>query len=110
MSKKWFTAEEAAERLTADNDCDCNDLESSSEDDLSSIGEDKNQPILSNSDSDDSEANLTSSESGSGDDNELKHFDTFWLFLGYRDIIIVNLFSEISYIYWVSSFVHLLLI
>ena len=48
MSKKRYTAEETAELLTADNDPDGNDLESSSEDDLSSIGEDKNQPILSN--------------------------------------------------------------
>ena len=71
MSKKRYTAEEAAELLTADNDPDGNDLESSSEDDLSSIGEDENQPILSNSDSDDTEANLTSSESESEDDDEL---------------------------------------
>ena len=34
MSKKWYTAEEAVELLTADNDRDGNDLESSSEDDL----------------------------------------------------------------------------
>ena len=46
-----------------------NDLESSSEDDLPSIGRDEKQPILSNSDSDDTEASLTSSESGSEDDN-----------------------------------------
>ena len=71
MSKKWYTAEEAAELLTADNDPDGNDLESSSEDDLSSIGEDENQPILSSSDSDDTEAGLTSSESESEDDDEL---------------------------------------
>ena len=37
MSKKRYTAEEAAELLTADNDPDGNDLESSSEDDLSSL-------------------------------------------------------------------------
>ena len=49
----------------------------------SSIGEDENQPILSNFDSDDTEASLTSSESESDDDDELKHFETFWLFLGY---------------------------
>ena len=49
----------------------------------SSIGEDENQPILSNSDSDDTQASLTSSESESDDDDELKHFETFWLFLGY---------------------------
>ena len=89
MSKKQYTAEEAAELLTADNDPDGNDLESSSEDDLPSIGEDENQPILSHSDSDDTEASLTSSKSESEDDDELKHFDTFWLFLGYRDIVIV---------------------
>ena len=71
MSKKWYTAEEAAELLTADNDPDSNDLESSSEDDLLAIGEDGNQSILSNSDSDDTEASLTSSESESEDDNEL---------------------------------------
>ena len=71
MSKKQYTAEEAAELLTADNDPDGNDLESSSEDDLSSIGEDENQPILSSSDSDDTEAGLTSSESESEDDDEL---------------------------------------
>ena len=71
MSKKWYTAEEAAELLTADNDPDGNDLESSSEDDLLAIGEDGNQSILSNSDSDDTEASLTSSESESEDDNEL---------------------------------------
>ena len=34
MSKKWYTAEEAVELLTADNDPDGNNLESSSEDDL----------------------------------------------------------------------------
>ena len=45
MSKKRCTAEEAAELLTADNDPDGNDLESSSQGDLSSIGEDENQPI-----------------------------------------------------------------
>ena len=88
MSKKRYTAK-AAELLTADNDPDGNDLESSSEDDLASIDEDENEPILSSSDSDDTEASLTSSASESEDDNELKHFDTFWLFLGYRDIIIV---------------------
>ena len=64
-------------------------IQSSSEDDLSSIVEDENQPILSNFDSDDTEASLTNSESESDDDDELKHFDTFWLLLGYRDIIIV---------------------
>ena len=53
VKKKRYTAEEAAELLTADNDPDGNDLESSLEDDLSSIGEDENQPILSNSGSDD---------------------------------------------------------
>ena len=42
MSKKLYTAEEAAELLTADNDPDGNDLESSSEDDLSSIDKDEN--------------------------------------------------------------------
>ena len=89
MSRKRYTAEEAAELLTADNDPDGNNLDSSSEDDLSSIGEDGNQPILSNSDSDDAEATLTSSESETEDDYELKQFDTFWLFLGYPDIIIV---------------------
>ena len=57
--------------MTADNDPDGNDLESSSEGDLSSIGKDENQPILSNSDSDDTEASLTSSESESEDDDEL---------------------------------------
>ena len=66
-------AEEAAELLTADNDPDGNDLESSSEDDLLSIGEDQNQPILSNSDSDDTEACLTSSELDSEDDDELSN-------------------------------------
>ena len=87
--KKKCTAEEATELLTADNDPDGSDLESSSEDNLSSIKEDENQPVLSNSGSDYTEANLTSSESASEDDDELKHFDTFWLFLSYRDIIIV---------------------
>ena len=58
-------------------------IQSSSEDDLSSIVEDENQPILSNFDSDDTEASLTNSESDSDDDDELKHFDTFWLLLGY---------------------------
>ena len=71
MSKNGYTAEEPAEHLTADNDPDGNDLESSSEDDLSSIDEDKNQPILSNSDSDDTEPSLTSSESESENDDEL---------------------------------------
>ena len=89
MSKKRYTVEEAAELLTADNDPDGNDLESSSQDDLSSIGEDVNQPILSNSDSDDTEDSLASSESEPEDDDELKDFDKVWLFLGYRDIIIV---------------------
>ena len=89
MPKKRYTAEEAAEILTAGSDPDGNDLESSSEDDLSSIGEDENQPILSSSESDDTQASLTSSESESEDDDELKHFDKFWLFLGYRDIVIV---------------------
>ena len=56
--------------MTADNDLDGNDLESSSDDDLSSIGEDENQPILSNSDSDDTETSLTSSESKLEDDDE----------------------------------------
>ena len=42
MSKNGYTAEEPAELLTTDNDPDGNDLESSSEDDLSSIDEDKN--------------------------------------------------------------------
>ena len=88
MSKKRYTAK-AAELLTADNDPDGNDLESSSQDDLSSIGEDVNQPILSNSDSDDTEDSLASSESEPEDDDELKDFDKVWLFLGYRDIIIV---------------------
>ena len=58
-------------------------IQSSSEDDLSSIVEDENQPILSNFDSDDTEASLTNSESEFDDDDELKHFDTFWLLLGY---------------------------
>ena len=40
MFKKRYTAEEAAELLAADNAPDGNDLESSSEDYLSSIGED----------------------------------------------------------------------
>ena len=71
MSKKRYTAEEADESLTADNGPDGNDLESFSEDDLSSIGKDENQPIISNSDSDDTEASLTSSESESEDDDEL---------------------------------------
>ena len=57
--------------MTADNDLDGNDLESSSEADLSSIGKDENQPVLSNSDSDDTEASLTSSESEFEDDDEL---------------------------------------
>ena len=56
--------------MTADNDLDGNDLESSSDEDLSSIGEDENQPILSNSDSDDTETSLTSSESKPEDDDE----------------------------------------
>ena len=68
--KKRYTAEEADELLTADNDPDGNDLESSSEHDLSSIGEDENQPILSNSDSDDTETSLTSCESEPEDDDE----------------------------------------
>ena len=89
MSKKRYTAEKPAELLTLDNDPGGNDLESSSEDDLPSIGEDENQSILSNSDSGDTEASLISSVSESEDDDELKYFDTFWLFLGYRDIIIV---------------------
>ena len=88
MSKKQYTVK-AAEILTADNDPDGNDLESSSQDDLSSIGEDVNQPILSNSDSDDTEDSLASSESEPEDDDELKDFDKVWLFLGYQDIIIV---------------------
>ena len=88
MSKKRYTVK-AAELLTADNDPDGNDLESSSQGDLSSIGEDVNQPILSNSDSDDTEDSLASSESEPEDDDELKDFDNVWLFLGYRDIIIV---------------------
>ena len=71
MSKKRYTAEEAAELLTADNDADGNDLQSSSEDNLSSIDEDENQSILSNSDSDDTEASLTSIESESEDADEL---------------------------------------
>ena len=90
MSKNQYTAEEAADLLIADNDPDGNYLESSSEDDLSSIGKDENQPIRSNSDSDDTEASLTSSESESEDYDELKQFDTFWLFLGYQDIIIAK--------------------
>ena len=40
MWKKWSTAEEVAELLTADNDPDGNDCESSWEDDLSCIDED----------------------------------------------------------------------
>ena len=40
MSKKRYTVEEAVELLTADNDPDGNDLGSSSEDNLSSIGKD----------------------------------------------------------------------
>ena len=59
MSKKQYTTEEAAELVAADNDAEGNDLESSSEDDMSSIDEDENQPILSNSDSDDTEAAYT---------------------------------------------------
>ena len=70
VKKKRYNAEEAAELLTADNDPDGNDLQSSSEDDLSSIAKDENQPILSNSDSDDAEASLTSSESEPDDDDE----------------------------------------
>ena len=77
MSKKRYTAEEAVELLTADNDPDGSALESSTEDDLSSIGEDENQPILSNYDSGDTKASLTSSESESEDANKLKHFDKF---------------------------------
>ena len=69
VKKNRYTTEEAAELLTADNDPDGNDLESLSEDDLSCIGKDENQPILSNSDSDDTEASLTSSESESEDDD-----------------------------------------
>ena len=88
MSKKRYTAK-AAELLTVDNDPDGNDLEPSSQEDLSSIGEDVNQPILSNSDSDDTEDSLASSESEPEDDDELKDFDKVWLFLGYRDIIIL---------------------
>ena len=68
MSKNRHTAEEADELLTADNDPEGNDLRSSSDDDLPSIGEDENQPILSNSDS---EASLTSDESKSDYDDEL---------------------------------------
>ena len=71
MSKKRYTTEGAAELLTADNDPDGNDLRSSSDDDLSSIGEDENQPILSNSNSYDTEASLTSNESNSENDDEL---------------------------------------
>ena len=59
--------------MTADNNSDDNDLDSLSEDNLPSIGKDENQPILSNSDSDDTEASLTSSESESEDDNELNN-------------------------------------
>ena len=57
--------------MTADNDSDGNGLQSLSEDDLPSIDEDENQPILSNTDSDDTEAGLTSSESKPEDDDEL---------------------------------------
>ena len=71
MSKNGYTAEEPAELLTTDNDPDGNDLESSSEDDLSSIDEDENPPILSNSHSDGTEPSLTSSESESENDDEL---------------------------------------
>ena len=53
MSKKRYTAEDAAKLLTTDNDPDGNDLESSSEDNLLSIDEDENQPILSKSESED---------------------------------------------------------
>ena len=70
MSKNGYTAEEPAELLTTDNDSDGNDLEYSSEDDLSSIDEDENPPILSNSDSDDTEPSLTSSESEPENDDE----------------------------------------
>ena len=63
MPKKRYTAEEAAELLAADNDPDGNYLEFLSEYDRLSIDEDENQPILSNFDSDDTEASLTSSES-----------------------------------------------
>ena len=70
VKKKRYTVEEVAKLLTADNDLDGNDLESSSDDDLSSIREDENQPILSNSDSDDTETSLTSSESKPEDDDE----------------------------------------
>ena len=87
MPKKRYTAEEAAELLTADNDPDGNDLESSSEDDLSSIVEDENQPILSNSDSGDTEASLTSSESESED------FGYFWVI---ETLSKLYLFSDIS--------------
>ena len=59
MSKIRYTAGEAAELLTADNNPDGNDLESSSEGDLSSIGEDENQTVLSKSDSDDTEATIS---------------------------------------------------
>ena len=71
MSKKRYSAEEAAELLTADNDPDGNDLQSSSEDDLSPIGEDENQPILSNFDFDDTEASWTGIESESEDHDGL---------------------------------------
>ena len=57
--------------MTAGNDPDGNDLGPSAEDDLSSIGKDENQPILSSSGSDDTEARLTSSESEAEDDDEL---------------------------------------
>ena len=70
MSKNGYTAEEPAELLTTDNDSDGNDLEYSSEDDLSSIDEDENPPILSNSDFDDTEPSLTSSESEPENDDE----------------------------------------
>ena len=46
MSKKQYTTEEAAELVAADNDAEGNDLKSSSGDDLSSIDEDENQPVL----------------------------------------------------------------
>ena len=64
VKKKRYTAEEAAELLADVKDPDGNYLEFLSEDDLLSIDEDQNQPILSNSGSDDTEASLTSSESG----------------------------------------------
>ena len=76
MSKKRYTGEEAAELLTADNDPDGNDFESLSDRVFIRrrpviIGKDENQPILPNSDSDDTEVGLTSSESESEDNNEL---------------------------------------